>query len=385
MNKKKKYLLLYLKTGGGHLAPAKSIAKVFEQNYNDSVEPVLVNGFEEANPIIKYIIEDGYRNLQANATWFYEALYVLFKFNFIAGFYNRLISFFIKPYLRKVFRSTQPDKIVIFHFFLIEPAYSVIKELGMNIPLITVVTDPYTAHPLWFFREDQNFIVFSERLKQHCLQRGINEKNINVFPFILSDRFSKPIDPDKIPELKEKMGFPSDKKIVLILGGGDGIPKGFRILKTLIQNLNNIEIAIVCGKNDSLNKKAEKLKNESGKPDIKIYGYVDFIYELLNISDLVITKCGASTFMEIVMSKKIPLIINYIWEQEKGNMEYLVSKKMGIYETSIKKLPGVINSLLDNPDKYSLYIDNINKESLQNGNVRVSEFVNDFNISLINS
>jgi processive 1,2-diacylglycerol beta-glucosyltransferase/1,2-diacylglycerol 3-beta-galactosyltransferase len=85
--------------------------------------------------------------------------------------------------------------------------------------------------------------------------------------------------------------------------------------------------------------------------------------------------------MEIVMSKKIPLIINYIWEQEKGNMEYLVSKKMGIYETSIKKLPGVINSLLNDPDKYSLYVDNINKELLQNGNTKVAEFINNFNIA----
>jgi processive 1,2-diacylglycerol beta-glucosyltransferase/1,2-diacylglycerol 3-beta-galactosyltransferase len=74
MNQKKKYLLLYLKTGGGHLAPAKSIAKVLEKNYNDNVEPVLINGFEESNFIIKYLIEDGYRTLQAKATWFYEAL-----------------------------------------------------------------------------------------------------------------------------------------------------------------------------------------------------------------------------------------------------------------------------------------------------------------------
>jgi processive 1,2-diacylglycerol beta-glucosyltransferase/1,2-diacylglycerol 3-beta-galactosyltransferase len=378
MNQKKKYLLLYLKTGGGHLAPAKSIAKVLEQNFNKEIEPVLINGFEETNFIVKYLIEDGYRNLQAKAKWIYEALYILFKINFIARFYYMLISFFVKPYLRKVFRSTNPDKVIIFHFFLIEPAYNVIKELNMHTSLITVVTDPYTAHPLWFFRKEQNFIVFSERLKSNCLKRGINENNINVFPFILSDKYSNSPDPAKIPKLKKEMGFETNKKIILILGGGDGIPKGYRILRTLVQDLENVEIAIVCGKNKSLYKKVKKLKKEYSNSDIKVYGYVDIIYELLSISDLVITKCGASTFMEIVMSKKIPIIINYIWEQEKGNMEFLVNKGMGIYEPNVKKLSLLLNELLGDTVKYSEYIENINRESLQNGNIMVAEFINNF-------
>ncbi|MGA7721444.1 MAG: glycosyltransferase [Ignavibacteriaceae bacterium] len=380
MNQKRKYLLLYLKTGGGHLAPASSIAKVLEQNCINEIEPLLVDGFHETNFIIKYLIEDGYRNLQANATWFYEVLYALFKFDFIAGFNNTFISFFVKPYLRKVFRSTKPEKVIIFHFFLIEPAYEVIHELNLHIPLITVVTDPYTAHPLWFFKKEQNFIVFSERLKLHCLSRGIKESNIHVFPFILSEKFSNPVDELKIPELKKELGFPAGKKIILILGGGDGIPKGYRILKRLVNSRDNIEVAIVCGKNSSLLKKAEKLKRISGNSGIKIYGYVDIIYELLNVSDLVITKCGASTFMEIVMSKKIPVIINYIWEQEKGNMEYLVNKKMGIYEPNVKKLTRLINDLLNNPAECSVYIDNINKQELKNGNVMVAEFINNFNL-----
>jgi processive 1,2-diacylglycerol beta-glucosyltransferase/1,2-diacylglycerol 3-beta-galactosyltransferase len=37
---------------------------------------------------------------------------------------------------------------------------------------------------------------------------------------------------------------------------------------------------------------------------------------------LLFSKCGASTFMEILLSKKIPIITDYIWEQEKGNVDY---------------------------------------------------------------
>ncbi len=378
MQAKKKYLLLYLKTGGGHLAPAKSIAKIIEHDPSANIEPVLIDGFEKTKKIIRFIIEDGYRNLQAKARWFYEALYAVNKVNLFAQINSSLISHFVKPYLREVFRAQQPEKIVIFHFFLIEPVYEVLRELKMNVKVITVVTDPYTAHPLWFLNKNQNFIVFSERLKYRCLRRGINEADITVFPFILNDKFSQKMPDEKIPELKREFGYDVNKKVILLLGGGDGIPKGMRILKILLKRFKNIEVAIVCGKNNSLLKKANRLKTANKYDNLKVYGYVDFIFELLNISDIVISKCGASTFLEILMMRKIPVIINYMWEQEKGNVEFLVNNEMGIYEPDISKLPRLIEGLLEDKSNYLKYVSNIEKASLTNGAKKVADFIKSF-------
>ena len=378
MESPKKYLLMYLKTGGGHLAPAKSISKYLEKNYAGEVEPVLIDGFEKTNKVIRYIIEDGYRNLQAKARWFYETLYAVNKVNLFARMNSAQISFYVKPYLREVFKEHNPDKVVIFHFFLIEPVYEVIEEMKLKLPVITVVTDPYTAHPLWFLNKKQEFIVFSERLKSHCIKKGIQANRIHIFPFILNEKFSQKLSDDKIPGLKEEFGYDKDKKVILLLGGGDGIPKGMRILKILLKNLKNVEVSIVCGKNNSLLSKAEKLKEENNYGNLKVYGYVDFIFELLNISDIVISKCGASTFMEILMMKKIPVITNYMWEQEKGNVEFLVKNELGIYAPEINNLPRLIGELLNDKDKYTAYQNNIEKASLKNGAKDVAEFIYDF-------
>ena len=43
---KEKYLFLYLKTGGGHLATAKAVERFFLKEYPDAVDIVLVDGFE---------------------------------------------------------------------------------------------------------------------------------------------------------------------------------------------------------------------------------------------------------------------------------------------------------------------------------------------------
>ena len=94
--KKSKYLFLYLKTGGGHLAPARSLADYLKHNYNESVETILVDGFSKTNRLVRYIIEDGYRISQTKAPWIYETLYALYKIPFVSELNNFLLSFFTK-------------------------------------------------------------------------------------------------------------------------------------------------------------------------------------------------------------------------------------------------------------------------------------------------
>jgi processive 1,2-diacylglycerol beta-glucosyltransferase/1,2-diacylglycerol 3-beta-galactosyltransferase len=94
---------------------------------------------------------------------------------------------------------------------------------------------------------------------------------------------------------------------------------------------------------------------------------------LINISDAVITKCGASTIMEILILKKIPVVNSYIWEQEKGNVEFLVKNKLGFYETKISKLPNLIRKIF-NEDKILAE----NKMIIQNGTDQIAKYISDF-------
>jgi UDP-N-acetylglucosamine:LPS N-acetylglucosamine transferase len=369
---KEKYFFLYLKTGGGHLAPARSIVKYLSEQDTD-IEPVLVDGLNNAKNFARYIIEDGYRLLQAQAKWYYEFLYATNKFPPIGYFNVAMANFFIKPEIKRRISEERPAKIVIFHFFLITPVYQVLKELGLNIPVVTVVTDPFTAHPLWFQKKEQRFIVFSERLKKHLMNRRINENRITVFPFIIDGKFSTPLPPDSIAAIKEKYGIDRSKKFVLIMGGGDGIPRGKEILKNLLRAALNVEIAIVAGKNNVLYNDAIRIQKQF--PKLKVFGFIDFVYELLNASDIVITKCGASTVMEILMMKKIPIINDYLWEQELGNMQFVRDNNLGIFERNIKKLPAIIHTLTENEQIYRLYQQNIENLKLRNGTQEVGEFI----------
>jgi len=372
--KRKKYLLLYLKTGGGHLAPAKAVFNFINRYHSNTSQPELIYGFEKSPEWVKYAIEDGYRILQAKAKWFFEFLYALNKIKIIAHITSSLVSGFVIKYLEETILKDKPDKIVVFHFFLLHPVFKILKKYNLNIPVITVVTDPFTPHPMWFLRKNQKFILFSEKLA-HKIRRKHPENIINVFPFILDEKFSSPMLAEEIVQLKKKFGYEQDKKVLLILGGGDGIPHGKEIMKELLNSKMNVQVAIVCGKNEELLKSSERLKNEFHAATLKMYGYVDFIYELLNISDVIITKCGASTIMEILILQKVPIVNDYLWEQEQGNIDYLKEKVLGIYEPKIKKIPTTANDLLSNNNSYSKYRTNIISEKIRNGLKDFVEFI----------
>lgn len=367
--------MLYLKTGGGHLAPARSVSNYIQENYPDSIEPVLIDGLAEAPAYARFIVEDGYRILQSKAKWYYELLYALNKIIGIAKYNSLLVSERIKPYLKEKILNEKPCKIVIFHFFLIKPVYDILLENKLNIPVITVVTDPFIAHPIWFLEKQQKMIVFSQRLKNYAIRKNIPPEKVHVFPFILDEKYSTPLPKEEIPALKKRLGFDVNKKVVLIMGGGDGIPKGETILKNLMEKLPEVNVAIVCGRNNKLFEFALELKKKENYEQLKVYGYISFVYNLLSASDVVITKCGASTFLEILMMRKVPVVNDYIWEQEKGNVEFLVKNRLGVYEKNISKLPLVVNNLLADEAFYESYIMNIERAHLRNGTPEAAEFI----------
>lgn len=372
--KKKKYLLLYLKTGGGHLAPARAIHKYLNEKYSDAVDSQLIYGFEEAPGWVRYIIEDGYRILQYKGKWFFEFLYALNKFSLFGELSCRSVSSYIKPYLEKTILKEKPDKIVIFHFFLIHPLFKILKQNKLNIPVITLITDPFTPHPMWFLKKKQNFLAFSNGLYNR-IRKKYPKSLVSQFQFVLDEKYSTTLNKEEINEVKNKYGYSPDKKIVLVLGGGDGIPKGEKILEEMLLKERDYQIAMVCGKNIELLKKAENIKRRFSADNLEIYGFVDFIYELLNISDVVITKCGASTIMEILTLQKIPIVNDYIWEQEKGNVNFLRDNKLGIYEPYIKKLPLIVNKLLGDASSYNDFLQNIKNEQIKNGLAEVVQHI----------
>jgi processive 1,2-diacylglycerol beta-glucosyltransferase/1,2-diacylglycerol 3-beta-galactosyltransferase len=375
---KETYLFFYLNTGGGHLAPARAVAAQFDQYYKDSIQILLVDGFANAPKAFKDLIEKGYRFLQSHMPWFYEFLYAMNKMPTVSKRTTRNISRFIEKDFEKWILRQKPAKIVLFHFFLIEPTLNVIKKHNLNIPVVITVTDPITPPPIWFFKNEADYIVFSEEAKASALKRNISENKINIFPFVLQEKYSQEMDRKEIKAFKASQNLSLDKPLVLIIGGADGLAKGRKLLKRLVQADLAADLAVVCGKNAKLYKQCMKIKKKNPESTIQVYGFIDFVYELINCADLVISKGGASTFMEILISKKIPVINSYLWEQERGNVDYITNNRLGVYETSPRKIAEFCKATLQDENMRLHFKENIEKANLENGGRRVADFIKNY-------
>ena len=117
------------------------------------------------------------------------------------------------------------------------------------------------------------------------------------------------------------------------------------------------------------------MKRKYPDGELTVLGYVDNIDQLLHAADLVITKCGASMCMEILQSKKIAIVSSYLWEQEKGNMEFLIERGMGIYERRPSVIPSLVDRLFSEPNLVNRMKANIASARISNGTPAVADYI----------
>lgn len=80
--------------------------------------------------------------------------------------------------------------------------------------------------------------------------------------------------------------------------------KLFKMLKTLIENFDNLQIVAISGKNIKIKKHFDNLvEEENASQNVKILGYTTKVAELMSVSDLVITKPGGLTTTESLASR----------------------------------------------------------------------------------
>jgi UDP-N-acetylglucosamine:LPS N-acetylglucosamine transferase len=153
------------------------------------------------------------------------------------------------------------------------------------------------------------------------------------------------------------------------------MPRGLRIAKMILKHLPGVGVVLVCGRNESLYRRAERLRaTEKGK-NLKVFGYVENVPDLIRASDAVLTKGGASTVMEITALGKTPVVTTYIWEQEKGNVEFLVNDNRGVYEKRIRKLPGVLSGIFDDTPPFLKIRERNLSSPIESGTPAVGEFI----------
>lgn len=119
---------------------------------------------------------------------------------------------------------------------------------------------------------------------------------------------AKPYSSVKQREMKQELGFDQHEPLVVVTGGGLGaMTINEAVVKVIDDLLNFTSIALVAGKDnaDDISKRIGKRNN------LQVHGYLspDSMQRMLGAADVVVTRAGATTLLELAALAKPSIVI----------------------------------------------------------------------------
>ena len=303
----KKVLLITGSFGNGHIQVSNNLKDEFKKNYSSDVLIVESDLFLEAHPNLTPILKEMY-------LYSFSYFRDIYGYLYYAGKRHKNMSsyrYFSYNYLRKLVEKESPDIIVsVFP----TPALSLLEST--DIPIVNIVTD-YYFHKSWLTKNAYRYFVANEDSKMEFVEAGVNSDKVKVFGIPINTNFDEKVDKKS---WYEENNLLLNKKTILLSAGAFGVTNNFEDVISNIMDIGNLQVVIICGKNNQFKMRLEK--NFKGKKDIEIIGYTNDMREWMQTSDVLITKAGGVIISEALAST-IPLILlNPVPGQERENAKY---------------------------------------------------------------
>ncbi|MEO0184827.1 MAG: glycosyltransferase [candidate division WOR-3 bacterium] len=333
-----KILLLAVPIGAGHIKAATAIKQAIEKLSPES-EIRFENCFQWVLPIYGTLYKNVYEYSQKNAIWllkiFYQGVGVKTGSNKLLYFFHKLTAHrFIK-----LLTEYQPDYVLCAHF---SPAYySALYKKSFNYRIGVVVTD-YYVHPHWINKEVDDYFIPNEDLTEQVLSYGAEKKHI--FPFGIPVNLSLEGEINK--EAARKRFDLSPKRIsVVVMGSKVFGGEWFEIVQEIVDF--DYDLLVLCGENKEA---MEKIQNLKGRSNLKVYGMVDKIQELIAVCDILITKAGGITTTEATRAGPCLLFANSIPGLEDKNEDFFIKHNAGM-KIARENAKQIIADLTTHPEK----------------------------------
>jgi len=365
--------LCYLTTGGGHSSGAASLREKISSQY-PYARCVMYNPFEKRAFLSSLFFEKGY-SITSNYLGFLYLLFYRITSHISVLHFARFVyrKFFLRRFTNFL-KKEKITKVVCLHEILISHLREAIDIVDPSINLISIVMDPFTCHPIWFYEKRTHLIVFSEKLRKEAIEEyKFDEQLVHTFPIMLSEKFNSPLPMEEKQKVKEDLGIAKDDKVVLIAGGGEGLKNATRLLFFFLRRRFKGHIVVVCGKNEKLKKMLHFMVKRFQAKNVTILGFVSFMPQLMNIADCIISKSGPATIMEALSIGKPLILSSYVRGQEFGNRCYVEMHNVGWYIpnslAAVKKAEEILNG---NTDEIK---ENIKKLNIKNGLDDIARFI----------
>jgi processive 1,2-diacylglycerol beta-glucosyltransferase len=324
-----KVLIISVRAGAGHIKAAEALEAAF-MKYAARVEVRNIDLLDYSNELIKFLYGKMYLDvvkavpeLYAYGYAHYEPARKFMKPRFLVDRFN-FSDFF------KIIEEFRPDSVISTHF--IPPAIldNYRRKKNRAFRIAVTLTD-YEFHPLWLAPQMDLYFTATEEVKNSLTYYGVPPERVKVSGIPVHPNFLKQRNRE---ELLVKYGLRDTSPVILISAGSFGITPLDEIIDDVAAIGDEFQMIVVCGKNAELEKEL-KTKQRSEPRLRKVFGFVDFMDELMAVSDLLITKPGGITVSESLARGLPMMFIEPIPGQEEANADYIVEKGAGVKARSL--------------------------------------------------
>lgn len=272
----------------------------------------------------------------------------LFHMTNTVGRFNaayRISQPFLRQGITQLLERIRPDVIVSVHPLLNHITLQAMRDIGIRVPFITVITDLVSIHTAWVAPGVTVCVTPTEAARKYAISAGLPSKRVRLLGMPIDPKFAAQPETTQA-ERKLALGLDPDLPVILLVGGGEGAGGLAQAAYALGRLSLRAQLVIVTGRNRTLYNELERERASFGMPT-HVLGFVHNMPELMRAADVVATKAGPGSISE-AMACGLPIVLTgYIPGQEEGNVDYVRSNHIGVLARSPEKLVAAVRTLLD--------------------------------------
>ena len=247
-----------------------------------------------------------------------------------------LTALLLRKKLLHLLDEHRPAIVVFTHPFPCCAAAALRRSRRISLPTAAVLTD-FAVHRLWVRREIDLYFVASQEMKTALEALNIHNERVYATGIPVAAEFA-----GRTPRRR-----PDGEASILVMGGGLGLGAVEEAVDSLAAVGEPLQITVVTGGNDALKQRVEAAAGRSPHRIVTL-GFTDKIHELMADATLLITKPGALTCSEALVTGTPLLLYSPLPGQEEDNAAYLVRRGAAVRADGTASLGRFVARLLSN-------------------------------------
>ncbi len=333
-------------TGSGHRSAAVAIVAAIQNLVGSSVECHIVDMLASSGVPVVRSAPEVYDQMRDRWLALFDLAYQVTDGRRRVDALTWMLYFSAHRNILRVLEQIQPTMVVSVHPLTNRFIANTRRVYRLSFHFITVVTDLVSLHASWADPQAELCIVPTQEAFERQHKEGLPLEKLLLTGFPVHPKFAtynRTRD-----AAREALGIHREQFTVLMTSGGVDSSQARELLRELTQTYRDLQFLYVTGKNAALR---EALVEANLGANVRIYGFVNNMEELMGASDLVITKAGPGTLMEALVIGRPVIITEAVGMQERGNIDFVLNYELGAYCPTPDRIVAAVAELMQ-PDVY---------------------------------